>query len=97
MRLYKAAFALLSLAPLTGCFFTDIKLPLDRDVNQTSLGTKKGISSMQSIAWLVAWGDAGTDAAARDGQITNIKHMDQRYVSYLFGLYTRSDTIVYGD
>jgi hypothetical protein len=82
---------------LSGCFYTDIRFPMDRDLASTNLGPRRGTSSMHSVAWLFAWGDAGTEAAAREGGITTLTHMDQRYVSVLFGLYTRSDTIVYGE
>ncbi|HAR46383.1 MAG TPA: hypothetical protein DCS05_09515, partial [Nitrospiraceae bacterium] len=47
--------------------------------------------------WLVAWGDAGTAAAARDGNITTVNHMDREAFSILFGLYTKTTTVVYGD
>jgi hypothetical protein len=49
------------------------------------------------VAWLVAWGDAGTKKAAENGGITVVNHMDIGIESYVFGLYMRRDTIVYGD
>ena len=55
------------------------------------------MSSNYSIAWLVAWGDAGVEKAARNGGISVINHMDMGIESYVFGLYVRRDTIVYGD
>ena len=45
----------------------------------------------------VAWGDAGTEAAARDGNIKVIKHLDVERNMWLFGLYARVTTIAYGD
>jgi hypothetical protein len=75
----------------------DTKVPLDTDVLTTKLGTKEGVSSSHSIMWLVAWGDGGTEAAAKNGNITTINHMDRRQYMILFGLYSRLDTIVYGD
>lgn len=82
---------------LSSCVYTDIKVPLDDDVNNTQLGSKVGTSSSESLAWLFAWGDSGTNAAAKEGGITTIKHLDQRYTAILFGLYTRRQTIAYGD
>lgn len=72
-------------------------MPLDTDVNNTELGAKTGKSSAQSVMWLVAWGDAGTEAAARNGGITTIRHMDVERYFLLFGLYAKTTTVVYGD
>ena len=51
----------------------------------------------QSILWLVAWGDAGTQAAALEGGLTTLRHMDIEVVTVLFGLYYKETTIVYGN
>ena len=75
----------------------DTKLPLDVDVSVTKLGSKQGVSSVQSILWLFAWGDGGTAAAAKNGGISTITHLDSRSTIYLFGLYSRYETIAYGD
>jgi TRL-like protein family len=82
---------------LSGCIYTGVKFPLDRDLWETKLGAKVGVASNYSIAWLVAWGDAGIEAAARAGGITQVQHADMAVTSYLAGLYVRLDTIVYGD
>ena len=70
---------------------------MDKDFNNTQLGSKEGSSSSKTVLYLVAWGDAGTKAAAMDGGITTIKHADRRIFSVLFGLYTKITTVVYGD
>ena len=90
---------LLGLASLfaSGCVFTDVKIPLDTNLEETKLGTKTGEASSQSVLWLVAWGDSGTQAAAQEGGITTVLHADQEIFSVLFGLYSRQTTIVYGD
>ncbi|HEX6885968.1 MAG TPA: TRL-like family protein [Planctomycetota bacterium] len=89
---------LLGLSFLTsGCLFTDVKLPLDTNLEETKLGDKTGESSSQSVLWLVAWGDSGTQAAAQEGGIKTILHADQHVFSVLFGLYSRQTTIVYGE
>ena len=56
-----------------------------------------GKSQAQSILGIVAWGDAGTQAAARDGGITTLRHADQETLAILGVVYTRCRTIVYGD
>ena len=90
---------LLTLMSLTlnACLYSNIRFPLDEDVWETKLGDKIGVSSNYSILWLVAWGDAGVEAAAKQGSITKINHMDMGVESYLFGAYIRRDTIVYGE
>ncbi len=81
----------------SACVYTNIKVPLDRDTWETKLGTKEGVSSNHSVLWLVSWGDAGVKAAAENGNITVVNHLDMGINSYLFGLYTRTDTIAYGN
>ncbi len=88
---------LVILFAFSGCAYMNVKTPYDTDLDKTVLGEKVGESSCQSVLWLVAWGDAGTAAAARNGNITVINHMDNQALSILFGLYSRSTTIVYGD
>ena len=98
MKLFKpAALALAAGILLTGCLYMNIKTPYDTDLNKTVLGSKMGKAHSQSVLWLVAWGDAGTAAAAKEGNITTVNHMDQEVFSILFGLYTKTTTVVYGD
>lgn len=81
----------------SGCAYVNVKAPLDTDLNATSFGTKTGSASTHSVLWLVAWGDAGTKAAADNGGLTVVNHMDIQIQSYLFGLYSKKTVIVYGD
>ena len=91
------AVLLCILSIFSGCVYVNVKTPYDTDLDKTFLGEKVGESSCHSVLWLVAWGDAGTAAAARNGNITVINHMDNQTICVLFGLYSRSTTIVYGD
>ena len=81
----------------SGCLYSNTRFPLDEDLWKTELGTKVGVASNYSVLWLVAWGDAGVKKAAENGGLTTINHMDMGIESYVFGLYLRRDTIVYGD
>jgi len=56
-----------------------------------------GEANMHSILWLVSWGDAGVADAAKDGGLTQVNHMDMEFLNILFGLYTRTTTVVYGE
>jgi hypothetical protein len=80
-----------------GCAYSHIQRPLDTDFDETRLGSKMGRAHSHSVLWLVAWGDAGTHAAAKEGDITVINHADMEVTVVLFGLYTRVSTVVYGD
>lgn len=81
----------------TGCVYSNIRTPFDTDLDRTELGTKTGEAKIQSVLWLVAWGDGGTAAAAKQGGLTRINHMDTEVLSVLLGLYYRQKVIAYGD
>lgn len=80
-----------------GCLYLDATRPLDTNMNQTPIGTKTGESRLYSVLWLVAWGDAGIQAAARNGGLKVIHNADTRNEVYFFGAFVRRTTIVYGD
>ena len=87
---------LAGLITLSGCIY-NVRKPLDTDYDKTEIGTKVGISKSTSVPWLFAWGNAGTKAAAENGDITVIEHADTEVFSILFGLYTSVKTVVYGN
>ena len=89
--------AVLTVFTLSGCLYTHVTVPLSTELNKTDLGHKQGESSTYSILWLFAWGDGGAAAAARNGGITVLTHMDRELYAIMFGIYTRTTTIVYGD
>lgn len=82
---------------LQGCLYANVQRPLDTNYEQTRLGTKTGTASSHSILWLVAWGDAGSQAAADNGGIKTINHADTRMLVILGPVYNRVTTVVYGD
>jgi len=96
-RIMLAAVAVTTLLLLGGCLYTNVLAPYDTNLDKTNLGQKQGKASMESVLWLIAWGDASTNAAAKQGGIATINHMDREYLNVLFGLYTKTTTIVYGD
>ncbi|MHC5064606.1 MAG: TRL domain-containing protein [Planctomycetota bacterium] len=97
MKLCQLCVLFFALMLLPSCVFTNTVIPLDTDVQETDLGDKVGEASNQSVMWLAAWGDGGMQAAAENGGIKTLKHADRRVLSVLFGLYTRTTTIVYGN
>lgn len=99
MRLIVVVIMILLLVAIgaTGCVYTHVTMPLSIELNKTDLGHKQGKAAMYSVLWLVAWGDAGAAAAAKNGGITVLTHMDREFESVMFGIYTRTTTVVYGD
>ena len=96
-RLSLAFVSLSLLLSLNSCLYSQVTRPLDEDVQRTTLGDKVGRASIHSAAFLFAWGDAGVHAAAEDGEMTVVNHLDAEYTIILFGLYTRATTIAYGE
>ena len=95
--LMRAICVVLAAALTSGCVYMNVQVPLDKDFNQTELGAKEGRASSPSLLWLVAWGDAGSKAAAKAGGIQAINHADTEFLLILGGLYTRTTTVAYGD
>ena len=81
----------------SGCAYLHVQRPLSTNFNNTQLGSKEGRSNSYSVMWLVAWGDAGTKAAATQGDIKIIRYADTEVKSVLLGIYSRITTVVYGD
>jgi hypothetical protein len=82
-------------APVYGQLVTmDVGNPVavgDSDVQCT----KTGVSSASGIIFFAS-GDASIQAAAAAGGITKIHHVDSKVFSVL-GLYTKWETLVYGE
>lgn len=97
MKRFAASLFALSLVTLPGCIFAHTKEPLDTDLQQTKLGAKTGTAKTHEILWLVMWGDASTEAAAKSAGITTINHADMEDFVILAGLWWEHTTIVYGD
>ena len=81
----------------SGCGYMHVQRPLGSNFVNTQLGAREGRSNLYSVLWLVAWGDAGTKAAATQGDIKIIRYADTEVKSYLLGIYSRVTTVVYGD
>jgi hypothetical protein len=93
------ALSLLALLPSCAILYNDLKMPsFDLSVSETAATTAKmGTSSCTSYLWLVSVGDCSTKAAMDNGSITKVHHVDWRMQSYVFHLYEKMTTIVYGE
>jgi hypothetical protein len=81
-----------------GSILTDVKGPTATQHFEMAVQAgelKRGTASAEGYLGLVAQGDASIQAAAEDGGITNIHHVDFNTRSIL-GLYVEHTTIVYG-
>jgi hypothetical protein len=94
-----ARLVLLSAACLTlsGCVYSDVRMPMSNEFRNTRVVTKSGAASTHSVAWLVAWGDAGLQQAAVNGKLETLEYADRALLNIFFGLYMSNTTVVYGN
>ncbi len=76
-----------------GVIYTNTVSPITATSNVK--GTKIGKATSTSILGLIATGDSSIQAAAKNGGITKISHVDYAANSIL-GIYGQYTTIVYG-
>jgi hypothetical protein len=81
-------------APLTGFVYTDLYAPMAATSN--NIGTKVGTAEATSILGIVATGDASINQAAKNGNISQISHVDYHSTSIL-GIYSTFTVMVYGN
>lgn len=79
-----------------GMVYQDITVPHSVTANTISNDVKVGRSNYISVLGMVAVGDGGINAAAKNAGITKITHVDEEKTCIL-GVYTKSETIVYGE
>ena len=65
-------------------------------VTSNIVGHKVGTAKATSILGIAAFGDAGVNEAAKNGNITRISHIDVKTFSIL-GVYTSRQYFVYGE
>ncbi len=82
--------------PPTGLFYSDIKAPMDIDLDKTAVGAKSGEAMVTTILGVVATGDCSIKAAAQNGGITTIESVDYKFFNVL-GVYQTFTTIVHGN
>ena len=65
-------------------------------ITSNIVGKKVGTAKATSILGIAAFGDAGVNEAAKNGNITRISHVDVKTFSIL-GVYTTHEYFVYGE
>ena len=81
----------------SGCLYTHIRVPGSMVTRGTPVVEKQGTSECRSILWLFAWGDAGIQAAVKQGGLKKMSYADKTYQNIFFGLYLSEKTVVYGE
>lgn len=80
--------------PVVGLAYTDVKW--SGPVTSNAVATKTGTAEATTIMSLFATGDASVDAAAKNGGITKIHHVDY-HTTNVMGVYGKIITTVYGE
>lgn len=81
--------------PPPGMLYSEISAPADVDATGAELGSKVGRATSESYFGLVAMGDCSIEAAAANGGIERIDHVDYEFYN-LLGL-QRFTTVVIGE
>lgn len=82
--------------PGKGCLFADVSAPMDLDVEKSGLGTKSGEAKSKNVLGLISTGDCSIQTAAKNGGITDIRHVDYKFTNIL-GVYAEFTTVVHGE
>lgn len=87
-----------------GRLYSNVTLPFSKDFNNTPKGSKQCILTDHRIkepasgyGMTVEWSTNQIQAAAREAGIENVYYMDIHTISYVLGIYTRRELIIYGD
>jgi hypothetical protein len=100
-KVLNLALVLLTSLSLSGCamLYNDLKTPLPSlgITADTQARTSVGKASCASYVWVVSTGDCSVEAAMKNGGITKVHHVDAEVQSYVFGIYTKFTTVVYGE
>ena len=72
-----------------------VQAPLSTEGNFNA-GSKKGEASAKCILGIVSVGDCSIDAAAKNGGLQKINHLDYGYLNVI-GVFRKTTVIVYGE
>lgn len=86
---------------LTGCggVYMNLKTPMPTmDMRVNADGQAKiGKASAEMFVWFVTMGDCSVATAMANGGVKRVHHVDTEIQSYLFGIYGKFTTVVYGE
>ena len=81
--------------PPVGMFYSNIGAPISTGPRDTAMPQSEGLASSSSVLGLFAWGDASVEAAAAQGNLKTVDHLDYDYFNVL-GIYQVFTTRAYG-
>ncbi|MCZ7582726.1 MAG: TRL-like family protein [Deltaproteobacteria bacterium] len=81
-------------SPVTGFVYGNVQGPLT--VTDLENASKKGMGTCKSVLGIISWGDCSIEAAAQQGGITKVRHVDFDSLNVIF-VYAAYTTIVYGE
>ena len=88
-------FWLMSAPLMAGIIFTNITYPVTATGANIEV-TKTGYAKSFSILGLFTFGDAGINAATKEGNISQIAYIDKQRVIFPFGLFWVDTLVVSG-
>ena len=90
---------IISIAALSfsGCIYTGIVHPVPMEIDNEVAATKSGTACSTMILGLIFTGDAGVDAAKKNGGITKVHNVDMEMTHILGYLYGKHCFIVHGE
>ena len=87
-----------------GRLYSNVTLPYSTDFNNTPMGGKSCILKDHQIKEPVSgygvsveWSTNQIQSAAREAGISTIRYIDVQTISYVLGIYTRRQLIIYGE
>jgi len=106
MRIVCAGVAVAGASLLSGCLtapfeppmgmvFSDVKAPLMVDYDKTQVSPRSGQAESMCILGLVTVGDNSIQAAALQGGLKTIEHVDYHYFNVL-GVYQKTTVTAFG-
>lgn len=95
--------AVIPVKPPLGFIYGSHRAPLQTDFEATPLGSKVGTAKTKYFQDpiftglpIAAWGNAGIEEAAKEGQITTVTHVDYEILNVL-GIYMEFTVRAFGD
>lgn len=85
---------------VAGMLYTEVTSPaqnLTVAVDKDAQSMRKGEASNMAILGLLAFGDAGVNAAMENGGIEKVHHVDHTVHHFLYLIYASNKTVVYGE
>lgn len=81
--------------PPIGTIYNQTAFPVDITYGPNEIGSQSGTAKACSVLNLVAWGDCSVEAAANNGGLKQVDHIDASLFNIL-GVYQEYETTAFG-